>query len=156
MLSRSTHTIAWIRPDLAEEEWEFFRHPAKQPFYQRHGIDWERLQEVFDRGEMVCYPRSDRIGEIPVELAYHSYDDFLRYLAKARRNYRLSYNRLENALQRDGTLTLKAPIVLCCSGEALLFSGWRRLCLAWNYGMAPWVWLVTLEPSHPESVRGEE
>jgi hypothetical protein len=49
---------------------------------------------------------------------------------------------MEDALQRQGTLTLPAPIILQCGNEALLFSGYRRLCLAWNYGMVPWVWLL--------------
>jgi hypothetical protein len=147
MLSRSTLVIDWTRPELAAERWEFSHHPAKQPFYRRHGLDWERLTAAFERGELTPWPRSDRIGEIPVELAYHRYDDYLTYLSKARRNYRLNYNRMELALQRAGTLTLPAPIVLACGGEALLFSGWRRLCLAWNYGMAPCVWLVTIAPA---------
>jgi hypothetical protein len=51
---------------------------------------------------------------------------------------------MENQLQRLGTLTLPAPIILQCNGEALLFSGYRRLCLAWNYGMAPCVWLMEI------------
>ena len=76
--------------------------------------------------------------------AYHTYDDYCRYLAKAKRGYRLNYNRLEEALQRAGHLTLPAPIVLQAGNEALLFAGYRRLCLAWNYGMVPYVWLVTL------------
>lgn len=135
MHSRSSLTIAWTRPDLEGERWEFFHHPAKQPFYRRHGIDWERLTAAFEQGKFVPWPRADRLGGIAVELAYAGYDDYLTYLAKARRNYRLNYNRMELALQRDGTLTLPASIVLCCAGEALLFSGWRRLCLAWNYGM---------------------
>jgi hypothetical protein len=49
---------------------------------------------------------------------------------------------MEEELQRCGILTMKAPIILQCADEALLFSGYRRLCLAWNYGMVPYVWLV--------------
>lgn len=49
---------------------------------------------------------------------------------------------MEESLQRRGTLTLPAPIILQCGDEALLFSGYRRLCLAWNYGMVPFVWLL--------------
>jgi hypothetical protein len=45
-------------------------------------------------------------------------------------------------LHSVGTLALKAPIILISNGEGLLFSGYRRLCLAWNYGMIPYVWLV--------------
>ena len=144
MLSRSTLTITWIQPDLDEEGWEFFHHPDKQPFYRRHGIDWERLRDAFDRGGLAPWPRSDRLGGVPVHLAYAAYDDYLKYLAKAKRGYRINYSRMENDLQRHGSLTLKAPIVLRCGDEALLFSGYRRLCLAWNYGMVPFVWLVPL------------
>lgn len=147
MLMRSTSSlfIDWLRPELESERWEFFSHPAKQPFYQRHVLDWEHLTAASDHGTLVPWPRSDRIGEIPVQLAYHRYDDYLTYLAKAKRNYRLNYNRLETALQREGCLSLPAPIVLVCHGEGLLFSGYRRLCLAWNYGMIPCVWRITLD-----------
>ncbi len=82
---------------------------------------------------------------MPVALSYHTYDDYSRWLARAKRGYRRNYSRMEEALQREGELTLPAPVVLCCAGEALLFAGYRRLCLAWNYGMIPYVWLVTLE-----------
>jgi len=161
MLSRSNLTIAWVKPVLDEEQWEFFQHPAKQPFYRRHGLDWERLGAAFEDGVLTPWDRGDRLEGVPVDLAYASYDDYLKYLAKAKRGYRINYSRLENELQRHGTLTLKAPIVLRCAGEALLFSGYRRLCLAWNYGMVPAVWLVTLpaaplgdsagpEPEHPD------
>jgi len=153
MLSRSTHTISWVKPDLAEEQWEFFQHPAKQPFYRRHGLDWERLGVAFEQGELTAWPRSERIGDLPVQLSYHTFDDYLNYLARAKRGYRINYSKLENDLQRHGTLTLKAPIVLCGADEALLFSGYRRLCLAWNYGMVPAVWRVPLQlaaPSRPQ------
>ncbi|KAA0891800.1 hypothetical protein [Oryzomonas rubra] len=144
MFSASGHTIRWLKPDIGEEEWEFLNHPDKQGFYRRHDIEWERLVVAFDRGRLEAYPRSDRIVGIVVSGAYHTYDDYATYLAKAKRGYRKSYSAMEDALQRAGTLTLKAPIILCCREEALLFSGYRRLCLAWNYGMVPYVWLVTL------------
>lgn len=144
MRSVSTHAINWQRPDLAGEEWEFFQHPAKQPFYQQHGITWEAIAAAFGSGQLVAYPRSGEIGGLPVRLAYHEYADYCRYLAKAKRGYRLNYNRMEEALQRDHELTMPAAIVLRAGDEALLFSGYRRLCLAWNYGMVPFVWLVDL------------
>ncbi|QEM69673.1 hypothetical protein FO488_16960 [Geobacter sp. FeAm09] len=144
MLSTSGHTIHWLKPDIGEEEWEFLNHPDKQGFYQRHGIEWTQLVAAFHRGRLEPFPRSDRIGGVVVSGAYHTYDDYATYLAKAKRGYRKSYNAMESSLQRAGTLTLKAPIILCCREEALLFSGYRRLCLAWNYGMVPYVWLVPL------------
>lgn len=142
--SGSSHSITWLKPDLAGEAWEFSRHPAKQAFYEQHAITWEQIQEGFEGGRLEPYPRSDRIAGLPVALAYHRYEDYERYLAKARRGYRLSYARMESALQRSGSLSLPAPIILCHGGEALLFSGYRRLCLAWNYGMVPYAWLVQL------------
>lgn len=144
MLSTSAHSITWVKPDMTEEEWEFFRHPDKQDYYRRHGIDWGRLLAASDHGRFAPYPRSDRLLGMPVTLSYDSYDDYARYLAKAKRGYRRSYAKMEEALQRAGTLALKAPIILECGNEALLFSGYRRLCLAWNYGMVPFVWLVPL------------
>ena len=77
------------------------------------------------------------------------FEDYRRYLAKAKRGYRLNYNKLEEALQRAGELRLPAAIVLQAGNEALLFSGYRRLCLAWNYGMTPCVWLVPLPDTGP-------
>jgi hypothetical protein len=142
--SVATLAIDWVKPPLAEEEWEFFRHPDKQGFYARHGVGWEGLQAAFDGGTLVPWPRSDRLDGVPVALSYHTYDDYLHYLARAKRGYRRNYSRMEEALQRDGRLVLPAPIVIRSNGEALLFSGWRRLCLAWNCGMTPYVWLVTL------------
>jgi hypothetical protein len=142
--SVSTLAIDWVQPELASEEWEFSRHPAKQPFYQHHGITWERLTAAFAAGSLVPYPRGGELAGVPVALSHHAYDDYSRYLAKAKRGYRLNYNRLEEALQRAGELTLPAAIVLLADREALLFSGYRRLCLAWNYGMTPFVWLVPL------------
>ncbi len=144
MRSTSNLTIEWVKPDIAAEEWEFSHHPAKQGFYQRHNIVWDRILSAFDNGRLVAYPRSDRIDGVPVALSYSSYDDYARFLAKAKRGYRRNYSLMEEALQRFGTLTLPAPIILRCDGEALLFSGYRRLCLAWNYGMAPCVWLLSL------------
>jgi hypothetical protein len=142
MHSTSNLTIHWVKPDIAVEWWEFSQHPDKQEFYLRHSIDWGQILSGFDAGRLVPYPRSARIAGIPVALSYSSYDDYARYLAKAKRGYRRNYSLMEDALQRLGTLTLPAPIILQCNREALLFSGYRRLCLAWNYGMAPCVWLL--------------
>jgi hypothetical protein len=144
MRSVSALTIDWIQPELVAEEWEFFQHPAKQPFYRKHGVAWEEIAAAFPGGQLVPYPRGSELGGVPVALSYHTFEDYRHYLAKARRGYRLNYNKLEEALQRAGELTLPAPIVLQAGNEALLFSGYRRLCLAWNYGMTPFVWLVTL------------
>jgi len=145
MRSTSSLTIQWVKPDIAAEQWEFTGHPDKQGFYVRHEIDWEQILSGFDAGRLVPYPRSERIAGVPVALSYSSYDDYARYLAKAKRGYRRNYSLMEDALQRLGTLTLPAPIILQCNGAALLFSGYRRLCLAWNYGMAPCVWLLPVE-----------
>ena len=142
MLSTSSLTIEWVKPDITSEQWEFSGHPDKQGFYLRHGISWDRILSCFDAGKLTPYPRSERINGIPVALSYSSYDDYARYLAKAKRGYRRNYSLMEDALQRQGTLTLPAPIILQCGDEALLFSGYRRLCLAWNYGMAPCAWLL--------------
>jgi hypothetical protein len=144
MYSTSSLTIDWVKPDISTEQWEFSGHPDKQEFYLRHGIDWEQILAGFDSGKLVPYPRAAQINGIPVELSYSSYEDYARYLAKAKRGYRRNYSLMENDLQRQGTLTLPAPIILMCGGEALLFSGYRRLCLAWNYGMIPFVWLLPL------------
>jgi hypothetical protein len=142
MQSTSNLTIQWVKPDISTEQWEFTGHPDKQDFYLRHGMNWEQILSGFDAGGLTPYPRADRIGEVPVARSYSSYDDYARYLAKAKRGYRRNYSLMEDALQRLGTLTLPAPIILQCGGEALLFSGYRRLCLAWNYGMVPCVWLL--------------
>lgn len=151
--ARSTATlqIDWCRPDLEAERWEFFKHPAKQSFYRRHSLVWEGLEAAFAAGDMVLYRRGNDLAGVSVGLAYAGYDDYLTYLAAAKRNYRQSYVRLERDLQRHRLLTLPAPIVLVAGEEGLLFSGWRRLCLAWNYGMVPYVWRVSL----PAQVRGE-
>lgn len=144
MRSNATLSIEWVRPELEPERWEYFNHPAKQPFYQRHAIDWDQLSAAFYHGALTPYPRGAAIAGIPVELSFHSYDDYARYLARAKRGYRLNYSRMEEELQRRGELTLPAPIIITCGGGALLFSGYRRLCLAWNLGMVPAVWLVRL------------
>ncbi len=145
MRSEATLAIGWVKPELAGEAWEFFNHPAKQEFYRRLGVTWEGLCASFQAGKLEPYPRSDRISGMPVALSYHTYDDYSRWLARAKRGYRRNYTKMEEALQREGELTLPAPIVLCRDGEALLFAGYRRLCLAWNYGMVPYVWLVGLD-----------
>jgi len=144
MRSTSSLTITWVKPEPACEEWEFTSHPDKQGFYLRHGLGWQEILTGFDAGRLTPYPRSEEIGGRAVALSYSSYDDYARYLAKAKRGYRRNYSLMEDALQRQGTLTLPAPIILQCGGEALLFSGYRRLCLAWNYGMVPRVWLLPL------------
>ena len=145
MHSTSTHSISWLKPEIVEEQWEFSHHPAKQEYYLRHGIDWEQLLAAFEHGRLVPYPRANRILDIPVALCYHTYEDYARYLARAKRGYRRNYAKMEEELQRSGTMALTAPIILCTGGEALLFSGYRRLCLAWNYGILPYVWLVPVK-----------
>ena len=145
MRSVSTLAINWQQPELVGEEWEFFQHPAKQPFYEQHDITWEGILTAFGSGQLVAFPRSAAICGVPVRLAYHTYKDYCRYLAKAKRGYRINYNKMEEALQREQELTMPAAIVLQANGEALLFSGYRRLCLAWNYGMVPFVWLVDVK-----------
>lgn len=142
--STSSLTIDWIQPELAGEEWEFFQHPAKQEFYRQHALSWEKLAADFAFGCLAPYPRSGELDGVPVLLAHHTYEDYCRYLAKAKRGYRLNYSKMEDALQRHGKLTLPAPIILAADDQALLFSGYRRLCLAWNYGMVPYVWRVSL------------
>lgn len=145
MISPSNLSITWLKPDIEEERWEYFNHPAKQEWYRSHAITWQQIVSHFDDGLLVPYPRADKIGEISVALSYHSYDDYMKFLAKAKRGYRKNYSRMEDALQCDGSLALKAPIVLCNASDGLLFSGYRRLCLGWNYGMVPYVWLVSLQ-----------
>lgn len=145
MLSQSALTIEWRQPDLQEERWEFFNHPAKQEWYQRQCVTWEQIESRFAAGQLRPYPRSAQINGIPVALSYHRYQDYQTWLAKAKRGYRKNYSKMEDDLQNSGTLNLKAPIILTCDGEGLLFSGYRRLCLAWNYGMIPFVWLVALD-----------
>lgn len=152
MRSTSSLTIEWGKPDIATEQWEFSGHPDKQKFYQRHSIIWEDILRGSDRGRLVAYPRSNHISEIPVLLSYSSYSDYAHYLAKAKRGYRRNYSLMEEALQQAGQLTLPAPIILQCDDEALLFSGYRRLCLAWNYGMTPFVWLLPIHEKVPECV----
>lgn len=144
MKSLSTLTISWIKPELEEERWEFFTHPAKQEWYRTHAVTWDQIASCFDGGALVPYPRAAAIGEVSVALAYHNYEDYQAYLARAKRGYRKNYSRMEDALQSAGSLNLKAPIILCRGLEGLLFSGYRRLCLGWNYGMDPYVWLVKL------------
>lgn len=144
MQSVSSHKIEWRRPDILSEQWEFFSHPAKQEYYRQHGIDWEQLLESSGNGRMAPYPRGDRVEGATVALSYSSYEEYARYLAKAKRGYRRNYAKMEEELQRAAQLILPAPIVIDCNGDALLFSGYRRLCLAWNYGMVPYVWLVSV------------
>jgi hypothetical protein len=145
MHSKSTLTISWRKPLLVEEQWEFSHHPDKQEYYRQHGINWEQLLAAFELGRLVPYTRGNRVMGIPVTLSYDTYADYARYLAKAKRGYRRNYAKMEEELQRSGSLALQAPIILHGNGEALLFSGYRRLCLAWNYGMVPYVWLVPVK-----------
>lgn len=144
MISSSNLTITWLKPDIETERWEFFHHPAKQEWYRSHAVTWEQIIGNFDLGSLISYPRGAAIGEIPVALSYHSYDNYQTFLARAKRGYRINYSRMEDDLQRTGSLEFKAPIILCSGGEGLLFSGYRRLCLGWNYGMIPYVWQVQL------------
>lgn len=147
MITPSALTISWLKPDLEEERWEFFNHPAKQEWYRARDVTWERLVAGFDSGALVPYPRAPQLGNIPVALSYSSFEEYQTYLARAKRGYRKNYSRMEDALQGAGTLALPAPIILVCGGEGLLFSGYRRLCLGWNYGMVPYVWVVSLNMS---------
>ena len=144
MVSQSALTITWLQPDIEEERWEFFNHPAKQEWYLSHAVEWEQVVTCFAGGALVPYNRSAIIGDVQVSLSYHNYSDYQAYLAKAKRGYRKSYSHMEDALQSAGTLALKAPIILCSGADGLLFSGYRRLCLGWNYGMVPYVWQVQL------------
>lgn len=150
VISDSSLTISWLPPDLEEERWEFFNHPAKQEWYRHHGVSWEQINSHFRTGRLAPYPRSERIGEILISNSYHRYLDYLVYLARAKRGYRKNYTLMENELQNKGHLVLKAAIVLSSKDDGLLFSGYRRLCLAWNYGMIPYIWLVEL-PEYAES-----
>jgi len=145
MLSPSTLTINWLKPDIEEESREFFTHPAKQEWYTLNAVTWEKILSGFDSGRLVPYPRSSRIGEVEISHSYHTFDDYLEYVLHARRGYRRNYSKMENDLQSAGNLSIKAPIVLTVNGEGLLFSGYRRLCLAWNYGMIPYIWLVDID-----------
>ncbi|HIJ94662.1 MAG TPA: hypothetical protein HPP94_02780 [Desulfuromonadales bacterium] len=144
MISSSSLRIGWLQPDLDEERWEFFNHPAKQEWYRSHAVTWEQILTRFTDGMLLPYPRAATIGTLPVALSYHHYDEYQIYLARAKRGYRKNYSRMEDSLQEAGQLTLPAPIILVCNGKGLLFSGYRRLCLAWNYGIVPYVWMVTI------------
>lgn len=149
MKSSSHLAIEWTKPDIAAEQWEFSHHPDKQEFYRNFQIDWEQLTAGFEAGQLVPYPRSGSLNGMPVARSYSSYEDYCHYLAKAKRGYRRNYSRMEEDLQRHGSLTLPAPIILQCGDQALLFSGYRRLCLAWNYGMTPYVWLARVTGKEP-------
>src|SRR5450830_3841 len=99
MISPSTLSITWLQPDIEEERWEFFNHPAKQEWYRSHAVTWEQVVSRFDSGVLVSYPRSATIGDIPVALSYHRYDQYHTFLARAKRGYRKNYSRMEDALQ---------------------------------------------------------
>lgn len=142
-ISSSGLTIRWTVPPLEDERREF-SHPAKQDFFQRYGIAWSEIEESFPGGVLVDYPRGPFIAGIPVSQSYSGYDEYLEFVARAKRSYRSNYVALERDLERQGMLTLPAPVILVHSGEGLLFSGYRRLCLAWNHAMVPAVWLVPL------------
>ena len=144
MISPSNLSITWLKPDVEEERWEFFNHPAKQEWYRSKAVTWDLIVSRFDSGILVPYPRAALLGDIPVALSYHSYVEYQAYLGRAKRGYRKNYSNMEDALQSAGSLALKAPIILSSGGEGVLFSGYRRLCLGWNYGMVPHVWLVDL------------
>ncbi|MDD2851286.1 MAG: hypothetical protein PHY09_05205 [Desulfuromonadaceae bacterium] len=145
MISTSALIIVWHQPEIEEERWEFFNHPTKQEWYCSHGVVWDQIVSRFDSGALVPYPRGEVIGTISVALSYHRYEEYQTYLARAKRGYRKNYSTLEELLQSEGSLKLKAPIVIHSGEEGLLYSGYRRLCLAWNYGMVPYVWLVRLD-----------
>jgi hypothetical protein len=142
--SVSTLTIAWHPPDLEQESWEFSHHPAKQFFYRRHSVTWAAVQAAQGAASLVPYPRGANLDGTPILLSYPEYEDYLTFVARAKRGYRNGYVQLERDLQQAGSLRLPAPIVLVAAGEGLLFSGYRRLCLAWNYGMIPSVWRINL------------
>jgi len=142
--STSSLAIEWVKPALTGEEWEFFHHPAKQQFYQKHGMAWDKLVTNFAVGRLVPYPRSGRTTGPSGLLSAPRRAPTPCTSANAKRGYRLNYNKMEDALQRSGSLVLPAPIIIAAHGEALLFSGYRRLCLAWNYGMIPYVWLLPI------------
>jgi hypothetical protein len=144
MISTSTLQINWLPPGLEEERWEFFSHPAKQEWYRSNAVTWEQIVTRFTEGALTPYPRAATIGALPVALSYHTFAEYQTYLARAKRGYRKNYSRMEDELQGTGQLTLPAPIILSCNRAGLLFSGYRRLCLAWNYGMIPQVWLITI------------
>ena len=99
MISPSNLSITWLQPDIEEERWEFFNHPAKQDWYSSHAVTWEQILSGFDDGALVPYPRAATLGEMPVALSYHSYEEYQTYLARAKRGYRKNYSRLEDALQ---------------------------------------------------------
>lgn len=149
MQSTSSLSINWFKPDLDSEQWEFFSHPAKQEFYQTHAITWDDISCSFEQGKLVPYPRSPQLDNSTVELSYSSYEEYSRYLAKAKRGYRRNYSVMEEKLQQQGRLNLPAAIVLRTGESSLLFSGYRRLSLAWNYGMTPYIWLVELSGAAP-------
>jgi hypothetical protein len=153
MISKSALTIQWLYPDIEEERWEFFNHPAKQEWYRSHRVTWDQIVSHFDYGTMVPYPRSDRIDEIRISLSNHNFEDYQNFLARAKRGYRKNYSRMEDDLQSNGNLAIKSPIILASNSDGLLFSGYRRLCLAWNYGMIPCVWLVKLAGDRKDSGR---
>ncbi|MFZ4859728.1 MAG: hypothetical protein ACOYL3_25435 [Desulfuromonadaceae bacterium] len=152
MISPSKLHISWLKPDIEEERWEFFNHPAKQDWYSYHAVTWQHIVSHFDSGILVPYPRAASLGDIPVALSYHSYEEYQRYLCRAKRGYRQNYSKMEDALQSAGSLDLKAPIILSTGGEGVLFSGYRRLCLGWNYGMVPYVWFVDLDNQECPSI----
>lgn len=151
MITNSALTIDWLPPDIETERWEFFSHPAKQEWYRERGITWERIVAASAQGRLIPYPRGAFLEGLPVARSYDSYAEYKTFLSRAKRGYRLNYSHMEDALQEDGTLILPAPIVLTCSDQGLLFSGYRRLCLGWNYGMMPYVWCVTV-PTEPEKL----
>lgn len=144
MISTSSLTINWLPPDIEEERREFFTHSAKQEWYRLHAVTWEKILFGFNSGRLVPYPRSGCICEIEIVHSYHTFEDYLKYLLHAKRGYRRNYSKMEIDLQSSGKLSIKAPIILSNNGEGLLFSGYRRLCLAWNYGMIPYIWLVDI------------
>ena len=73
MRSVSALAIDWLQPELATEEWEFFQHPAKQPFYRKHGVTWEALTAAFPGGRLVPYPRGGEIGRFRWPFSYHTF-----------------------------------------------------------------------------------
>lgn len=140
------YKINWVKPDISSELGEYFENEVTKKFLHKNGIVFNTEKELLsalETGKLTPITKDQLKGGInftltPEELKEEFSDPV----------YRKNYMIMKNLIEKKGTISLPAPIVLNVNGELYGFAGNRRINLSFEYNLPLKVWLVNLRSNH--------
>jgi len=135
--------IKWTAPDVNDEIGEYFENVRTKKFFKSNGISFKtdgELLKFLNSGKLVLISKEELLKD--ADNLTLTDKDFKHELQD--KEYKKSFESMEQKLTDTGSITLPAPIILKTDTTYYGFAGNRRMNLAFRYNIPLKVWLVKL------------